>query len=78
MRFIVNCADAEIRRACEYQVVDFYYDYLTRRYKEHGKTPKFTREQAYELYELAYVQETLFFGIMVTISYFQLLMIIHF
>jgi aminoglycoside phosphotransferase (APT) family kinase protein len=70
-RFIVTCSDAEIRRGCEYQVVDFYFDYLTKRYKEHGKTPKFTREQAYELYELAFVQETLLFGIMVRVYCFN-------
>lgn len=64
-RFIISCADAEIRRACERQVIDYYYDYLTKKYKEHGKVPKFTRKQAHELYELAFVQETLLFGIMV-------------
>lgn len=65
-RFLANCADAEVRRACEYQVIDCYYDYLTKRYKEHGKTPKIAREDAHELYELALVQETLLFTIMVS------------
>ncbi|KAI6190779.1 hypothetical protein M3Y97_00155700 [Aphelenchoides bicaudatus] len=45
-------------------VVDFFYDYLAKRYKEHGKEPNLTREQAHELYELAFVQQTLLFGIM--------------
>lgn len=43
VRFVTHCADAEIRRDCK--LVDFYYDYLTKKYAEHGEKPKFTREE---------------------------------
>ncbi|KAI6197767.1 hypothetical protein M3Y94_01263800 [Aphelenchoides besseyi] len=57
-RYFVNCADAEIRREVESQAIDLYYDRLTENLQAHGRKPKLTREQAHELYELAYVHQT--------------------
>ncbi|KAI6174433.1 hypothetical protein M3Y98_01189600 [Aphelenchoides besseyi] len=67
-RFISNCTDAETRRPCERKAVDVYYDRLTENYAKRGQKPKFTREQAYEFYDLSFVQEVallcIMFGIM--------------
>ncbi|KAI6222707.1 hypothetical protein M3Y95_00922100 [Aphelenchoides besseyi] len=57
-RYIVNSADAEIRRELEGPAIDLYYDRLTENLRTHGRKPKLTREQAHELYEIAYVQQT--------------------
>ncbi|KAI6190777.1 hypothetical protein M3Y97_00155500 [Aphelenchoides bicaudatus] len=54
-RFLVNCADSGVRREIEEKAVDVYYDRLTENLKAHGREVKFTREQAHELYELAFV-----------------------
>ncbi|KAI6197903.1 hypothetical protein M3Y94_01280500 [Aphelenchoides besseyi] len=67
-RFISHCTDADVRRQCERKAVDVYYDRLTENYAKRGQKPKFTREQAYELYDLSFVQEVallcIMFGIM--------------
>ncbi|KAI6197845.1 hypothetical protein M3Y94_01273600 [Aphelenchoides besseyi] len=66
-RFISNCTDAEVRRQCERKAVDVYYDRLTENYAKRGQKPKFTREQAYEFYDLSFVQEVALLSIMFAI-----------
>jgi hypothetical protein len=82
-RFITNCADAEVRRECEYNLVNFYFDYLTKKYEDRGEKMKFTREevesrfkldrflffQAIELYDLALLHQTFLCLIMVMICF---------
>ncbi|KAI6197775.1 hypothetical protein M3Y94_01264700 [Aphelenchoides besseyi] len=58
-RFVVNCADSDVRRENDRQIVDCYYDVLVEEYRKYDKQPKFRREEAFELYELAMVQETI-------------------
>ncbi|KAI6174415.1 hypothetical protein M3Y98_01187600 [Aphelenchoides besseyi] len=57
-RYFVNSADAEIRREIESQAVDLYYDRLIENLRVHDRKPKLTREQAHQLYEIAYVHQT--------------------
>ncbi|KAI6174346.1 hypothetical protein M3Y98_01180300 [Aphelenchoides besseyi] len=57
VRFISNCTEADTRRQCERKALDVYYDRLTENYAKRGQKPKFTREQAYEFYDLGLVQQ---------------------
>ncbi|KAI6193535.1 hypothetical protein M3Y96_01028300 [Aphelenchoides besseyi] len=66
-RFLIYCVDAEIRREIEYQVVDCYYDKLNEMQQDRGSSMSFTREQAYEMYDLASIHQTYEF---VYFSYF--------
>ncbi|KAI6221486.1 hypothetical protein M3Y99_01542700 [Aphelenchoides fujianensis] len=53
--FIGWCAEAEVRRAHEQRLLDLFHERLTKNLRAHGRKPRFTREQATELYELAFV-----------------------
>ncbi|KAI6197765.1 hypothetical protein M3Y94_01263600 [Aphelenchoides besseyi] len=68
VRFISNCTEADTRRQCERKAVDVYYDRLTENYAKRGQKPKFTREQAYEFYDLGLVQQVGLFDLHVWIA----------
>ncbi|KAI6238566.1 hypothetical protein M3Y99_00680300 [Aphelenchoides fujianensis] len=53
--FIGWCAEAEVRRAHEERLLDVFHERLTENLRAHGRKPRFSREQATELYELAFV-----------------------
>ncbi|KAI6225375.1 hypothetical protein M3Y99_01346400 [Aphelenchoides fujianensis] len=55
-RLTVMCADAEIRRSVEDELVPAYFEELERACAP--ERPPFTREQAEELFELACIQQT--------------------
>lgn len=48
-RFMGSCADGDVRRDCEKEAVNLYYDLLVEKYKEHGAKPKLTREDVSSL-----------------------------
>jgi len=56
-RFVTLCSDTEIRRECEEKVVDMQYYTLCKGYKKMGKTVPYSREQAHELYDYAFIQQ---------------------
>ncbi|KAI6177803.1 hypothetical protein M3Y97_00947500 [Aphelenchoides bicaudatus] len=56
-RFIAICTDAEIRRECERKAVDLLYDTYCEEYAKTGKKVEYTREQAHELYDYAFINQ---------------------
>jgi hypothetical protein len=54
-----NGFDAEIRREIQPQIPETFYKMLQEEYRKAGKPPlKFTLEQAVELFELLFVEQT--------------------
>jgi hypothetical protein len=67
-RFVSNCVDAPLRRQIERDLIDFYHDQLSKKLREHGKSPRFTKEQAHKLYEYALVQEAGVFSVVFSVT----------
>ncbi|KAI6226292.1 hypothetical protein M3Y99_01308000 [Aphelenchoides fujianensis] len=61
-RLLVFCAEPAERRAHERRLVDEFFDRLAANLAARGRTPRLSREQAHEFYELGLVQETLVLG----------------
>lgn len=57
-RFMVLCVDAGVRRDVETECVDIYYTTLEKLCKELGRTVPFTREEAHEYYDYAFMTQT--------------------
>ncbi|KAI6170774.1 hypothetical protein M3Y97_01110100 [Aphelenchoides bicaudatus] len=56
-RFITVCADAEVRREVEQKAVDLLYDTFCEECEKVGKKVEYTREQAHELYDYAFLTQ---------------------
>ncbi|KAI6192788.1 Phosphotransferase [Aphelenchoides fujianensis] len=56
-RFLSNCVDADERRKCETEAISAFYDRLQSKVAEHGKKPRFSRQQAAEFYALAFAEQ---------------------
>ncbi|CAD5227723.1 unnamed protein product [Bursaphelenchus xylophilus] len=57
-RFLTLAADAEVRREVTERTLELYYETLTRLYGKRGQKVPFSFDEAKEMYDLCYVQET--------------------
>ncbi|CAD5227721.1 unnamed protein product [Bursaphelenchus xylophilus] len=57
-RFLTLCADAEVRREITTPTLKTYYKKLTELYGKRGENVPFSFDEAEEMYDLAYVQQT--------------------
>ncbi|KAI6223135.1 hypothetical protein M3Y99_01458700 [Aphelenchoides fujianensis] len=57
-RFLVVCADADVRREVERAAVDAYFDRLSDKLQRNGQKPRFSREDAHMMFEVAVAHQT--------------------
>ncbi|KAI6197702.1 hypothetical protein M3Y94_01256600 [Aphelenchoides besseyi] len=56
-RFLFCCTDGETRREIQQKLLDTWYNRYSKTLADHNLKPRFTREQADELYELASIRQ---------------------
>ncbi|KAI6205893.1 hypothetical protein M3Y94_00843900 [Aphelenchoides besseyi] len=53
---LATSTNADVRRSSSERLVDRYYDALTEAHKEHETSPRFSRQQAHQLFQLSQIQ----------------------
>lgn len=69
---MTSCTDPDVQKELDPIIVDVYYDCLERKLEEDGKKPRFSREQAHNLYANAFVIQVPCLAIMLGLRGFPL------
>ncbi|TKR67176.1 hypothetical protein L596_023367 [Steinernema carpocapsae] len=59
-RFMVLCADAEVRREHEFKILQFYHDEVVKNLEEKGRKAEFNMEQLTKAYKVNVIVQALF------------------